>query len=244
VMMHDASTVAAVIIEPIIGAGGVIPPPKGYLERIKELCTKHNLLLIFDEVITGFGRVGASFATEKFNVTPDMITVAKGMTNAAVPAGAVICQGKIYQSLAEQADRENHPGPELFHGYTYSGHPLAMAAGIATLEVYEEQKIFENCAKMAPYWEQGLHSLKGLPNVVDIRNFGLLGGVELATIPGQHPSKRSADILERCFSKGLYIRIAGPTMTLSPPLIAEKQHIDRLVNTLGEAIVESARELK
>ena len=245
IAMFDASTIAAVMVEPVIGAGGVIPPPVGYLARLREICNKHNILLIFDEVITGFGRTGAAFATEKFNVTPDMLTVAKGMTNAAVPAGAVIVQGKIYDTMLAAADRDGHVGPEFFHGYTYSGHPLAMAAGLAAIEVYEEQKIFENCARMEKYWEEGLHSLKGLPHVVDIRNIGLLGGVELATVPNQpNAAKRSGDILERAFSKGLYCRIAGPSMTLSPPLIAETHHIDRIVNTLADAIVESAKELK
>lgn len=244
IALHDASTIAAVIVEPVAGSTGVLPPPVGYLKRLREICTKHDILLIFDEVITGFGRVGASFATSKFDVTPDMITCAKGLTNGAVPAGAVITASKIYDSILQAADREG-PGSniEFMHGYTYSGHPLAMAAGLATLEVYEEQKLFENADALAPYWEQGLHSLRGLPHVTDIRNCGLMGAVEFAVVPGL-PMKRSLDIFNRTFHKGVFSRCAGPTIAWSPPLVCNKTHIDRMINTFADAIVESSKELK
>lgn len=239
--LHDASTIAAVIVEPVSGSAGVLVPPAGYLNRIREICTKNNILLIFDEVITGFGRLGASFGAEKFNVTPDMITCAKGLTNGAVPAGAVITKQGIYESILEDADRKG-PGShiELFHGYTYSGHPLAMAAGLATLKVFKEEKLFEHADAMAPYWEQGLHSLKGLPHVIDIRNYGLMGAVEVAQVPG-FPVKRANDIFQRCLAKGLFVRVAGSTIAGAPPITLQKQHIDRYVNTLGEAIVESSK---
>jgi len=240
VTLHDASTIAAVIVEPVAGSTGVIPPPEGYLERLREICTKHDILLIFDEVITGFGRLGSSFGTEKFDVTPDIITCAKGLTNAVVPCGAVICNSKLYQALADNADSDKGATIELFHGYTYSGHPLAMAAGLATLEVYEEQKLFANANNLAPYFQEAIHSLKGLPNVVDIRNLGLMGAVELSPVPGE-PFKRVIDVFERAFDKGVFVRGSGVNIAISPPLIVNKIQIDQIFNTLGEAIVESAK---
>eukprot|EP01041_Mallomonas_annulata_P008538 gene8538-17609_t len=243
VSLYDASTIAAVIIEPVAGSTGVLPPPQGYLKRIREICTKHDILLIFDEVITSFGRLGESFATVKFDVTPDIIVCAKGLTNGVVPAGAVICQKGIYDSIIDGAERDG-PGSsiELFHGYTYTGHPLAMAAGRATLKVMRDDNILQRATELAPYWENALHSLKGLPHVIDIRNCGLMGGVEVSQIPGL-PTKRSGDIFDRCFEKGVFVRQAGSTIAGSPALIYEKKHIDRYVNTLAEAIVESSKYL-
>jgi beta-alanine--pyruvate transaminase len=242
IALHDASNIACLIIEPVIGSSGVIPPPQGYLERIREICTKHDILLIFDEVITGFGRVGTPFATTKFNVTPDIITAAKGLTNAAVPAGAVICQGKLYQALMDAADKDGGSAIEMFHGYTYSGHPLAMAAGLAALEVYQDHDMFNRSTAMAPFFEQAIHSLKGLPNVVDIRNCGMMGAVELSPVPGA-PFKRAMDIFQRCYDNGVFVRGSGISIALSPPLIVNEQEIERIISTLSDAIVASAKEL-
>lgn len=181
VALHDASTIAAVIVEPLAGSTGVLIPPQGYLERLRAICDRHGILLIFDEVITGFGRLGAPFASQYFGVTPDLITVAKGLTNAAVPMGAVIVRDEIYDTFMQ--------GPagqiEFFHGYTYSGHPLACAAALATLEIYEKEALFERAASLAPYWQEAIHSLRGLPHVIDIRNLGLVAGIELAPREGQ-----------------------------------------------------------
>jgi beta-alanine--pyruvate transaminase len=243
VTFHDPSTIAACIIEPVAGATGVLPPPTGYLKKIREICSKHGILLIFDEVITGFGRLGSPFATLKFDVTPDIITCAKGLTNAAVPAGAVITQSHVFDAIHSAAHKLPEMQVEFYHGYTYSAHPLAMAAGLAALDAYQNEKIWENADKMSSYWEQGLHSLKGLPNVVDIRNCGLLGAVEFTAIPGA-PVKRSMDIFDRCFEKGLFMRVVGPAIALSPPLILEKKHVDRIVNTIAEAVKESNEQLK
>lgn len=240
IALHDASTIAAVFVEPVPGSTGVLPPPKGYLQKLREICDKHGILLVFDEVINGFGRLGKSFATEYFDVTPDMITCAKGLTNSVVPQGAVISQAKIYKQLMDSADKDSQATIEFFHGYTYTGHPLAMAAGIATLEVYQEEGLFERANDLAPYFQEGIHSLKGLPNVIDIRNVGLMGAIELAPIPG-NPSKRGSDIYDRAFEKGVYARLTGNTLACAPPLISTKAHIDRLFNTLGEAIVESSK---
>eukprot|EP01039_Chlorochromonas_danica_P007568 gene7568-8368_t len=242
VAFHDASTIAAVIVEPVAGSTGVLPPPKGYLEKIREICTKHNILLIFDEVITGFGRLGSSFATERFNLTPDIITCAKGLTNATVPAGAVICQGHIFDSIYSAAHANPGVQMEFFHGYTYSGHPLAMAAGIATLDVYKEEGLFERAAELEPYLEAGLHSLRDLPHVIDIRNLGLMGAIELAPLPGA-PTKRAFDVFDRCFNKGVFVRVSGSAVVMSPPLISEKRHIDKLIDALKESIIDSAKHL-
>jgi beta-alanine--pyruvate transaminase len=191
-------------------------------------------------VITGFGRLGASFAAEKFDVNPDMITCAKGLTNGVIPAGAVICRNGLYSTLMESADREGKGSHiEFFHGYTYSGHPLAMAAGIATLEIYKEQDLFQRADDLAPYFEDALHSLKGLPHVIDIRNCGLMGAVELSPVLN-FPTKRAGDIFSRCFEKGVFVRPTGSTIAMSPPLTFKKRDIDRLVGTLAESIVESS----
>ncbi|HEX7120912.1 MAG TPA: aspartate aminotransferase family protein, partial [Gemmatimonadaceae bacterium] len=221
---RGAETIAAVIVEPVAGSTGVLVPPRGYLERLRAICDRHGILLIFDEVITGFGRLGASFATEYFGVTPDLVTVAKGITNGAVPMGAVFVRGEIYNTVVNATAR----GIEFFHGYTYSGHPLACAAGLATLRLYREEGLFERAASLAPYWEEAVHSLRGLPHVIDIRNLGLVAGVELESRPDA-PGARALDLLADCFQNGLLIRVTGDIIALSPPLIIEKAEIDRLV---------------
>lgn len=228
---RGADTIAAVIVEPMAGSTGVLVPPKGYLRRLRELCDRHGILLIFDEVITGFGRLGAPFAADYFGVLPDLMTVAKGLTNAAVPMGAVFVRHGIYDTVVNAAPS----GIELFHGYTYSGHPLAAAAGLATLELYETEGLFERAASLAPYWEEALHSLRGLPNVLDIRNLGLVGGIELEPRAGA-PGTRAFDVFVDCFNRGALIRVTGDIIALSPPLIIEQRQIDELVGTLTTAI--------
>ncbi|MDR5639210.1 aspartate aminotransferase family protein [Thermosynechococcus sp. GLH187] len=233
VALHDASTIAAVIVEPLAGSTGVLIPPQGYLERLRAICDRHGILLIFDEVITGFGRLGAPFASQYFGVTPDLITVAKGLTNAAVPMGAVIVRDEIYDTFMQ--------GPagqiEFFHGYTYSGHPLACAAALATLEIYEKEALFERAASLAPYWQEAIHSLRGLPHVIDIRNLGLVAGIELAPREGQGGA-RGYDALCRAFEAGLLIRVTGDIIALSPPLIVERSHIDQMVDILSRVLRE------
>jgi beta-alanine--pyruvate transaminase len=228
---RGAGTIAAVIVEPLAGSTGVLVPPKGYLERLRALCDKHGILLIFDEVITGFGRLGAPFAADYFGVVPDLMTVAKGLTNAAVPMGAVFVRNKIYQTVVDSTPA----GIEFFHGYTYSGHPLAAAAGLATLELYETEGLFQRAASLAPYWEDALHSLRGLPRVVDIRNLGLVGGIELEPRAGA-PGARAFDVFVDCFNRGVLIRVTGDIIALSPPLIIEERQIDELIGTVSEAI--------
>jgi beta-alanine--pyruvate transaminase len=235
VALHGPETIAAVIVEPVAGSTGVILPPKGYLERLRSICTKHGILLIFDEVITGFGRLGAPFASQYFGVKPDMITCAKGLTNGVIPMGAVLTSAAIHDAFMT--------GPEhvieLFHGYTYSGNPIASAAGLATLETYREEGLFERAAEIAPYWEQALHSLKGLPHVIDIRNMGLIGAVELEPIAGE-PTKRAFAAFVAAFEKGILIRTTGDIIAMSPPLIIEKAHIDELVGTLAGVLKAAA----
>jgi len=227
VALHDASNIAAVIVEPVAGSTGVLVPPRGYLERLRAICDKHDILLIFDEVITGFGRLSAPFAADRFGVTPDLMCLAKGLTNAAVPAGAVAASTGIYDALLEGADAPI----ELFHGYTYSAHPLACAAGLATLETYSEDDLFARAAAMEGYWQEALHSLADARHVVDIRNLGIVGGVELSPRPGA-PTARAMEVFETCFDEGLLIRVTGDIIALSPPLILEKVHIDRMVETI------------
>lgn len=239
-MLHDPSTIAAVIVEPAAGSIGVLPPPVGYLEKLREITSKHGILLIFDEVITGFGRVGAPFGVNKFNVTPDMVVMAKGMTNGVVPCGGVMAQKHVYESMINAANKDPNAHIEFFHGYTYSGHPLAMAAGSATVDVYNEMKLFQNAANLSSYFEEALHSMKGLPNVVDIRNVGMMGAVEFCAVPGNRT--RAFDIFERCFQKGVLIRASGVSLAVSPPLICEKKHIDHMVNVWMESIIESGKE--
>ena len=235
VALHDASTIAAVIVEPIAGSTGVLLPPKGYLERLRAICDKHGMLLIFDEVITGFGRTGNPFAAQTFGVTPDLITSAKGLTNGAVPMGAVICKQGVYDAFMQ--------GPEhlieFFHGYTYSAHPLACAAGLATLETYADEGLLTRAQTIQGSFADAVHSLKGLPNVIDIRNFGLVAGIELAPLPGA-TAKRAFDIFLECWEQGVLVRTTGDIVALSPPLIVEKAHIERMVDVLGAAIRKNA----
>ena len=235
VQERGAETIAAVIVEPMAGSTGVLIPPKGYLTRLRAICDRHGILLIFDEVITGFGRLGTAFAADYFGVTPDVMTVAKGLTNAAVPMGAVFVRRGIYDTVVNSAPS----GIELFHGYTYSGHPLAAAAGLATLELYQHEGLFERAASLAPYWADALHSLRGLPNVIDIRNLGLVGGIELEARAGV-PGARAFDVFVDCFNRGALIRVTGDIIALSPPLIIEPRQIDSLIETLGHAIRAAA----
>ncbi len=232
VTLHGAETIAAVIVEPIAGSTGVLLPPKGYLERLREICTKHGILLIFDEVITAFGRVGnAATAAEIFGVQPDIITMAKGLTAGTIPMGAVAVDKKIYDAF--MTGPEN--AIELFHGYTYSGHPVAAAAGLAVLDTYRDEGLFERTQELAPYWESALHALKGLPHIIDLRNIGLIGAIEMESIPGK-PTARAFEAFLRCFEKGLLIRTTGDTIALSPPLIISKQQIDEIFDTLSGVI--------
>jgi len=229
--LHDPSNIAAVIVEPVACSAGVFIPPKGYLARLREICTKHDILLIFDEVITGFGRLGTSFAADYFGVVPDMITFAKNVTNAAVPLGGVIAKNEIYDAMMQ--------GPEhvieLFHGYTYSGHPLATAAALATLDLYRDEGLFARAASLAPYIESVAHSLRDLPNVVSIRNIGLVAAVELAPRPNT-PGKRGYEVFIECFNRGVLGRVSGDNLMFAPSFIAEKKHIDQMFETLAAAI--------
>ena len=231
VMLHDQSNIAAVIVEPVAGSTGVLVPPIGYLQKLREICDKYGILLIFDEVITGFGRTGNPFAADTFGVTPDMITFAKGVTNGAVPMGGVIVSEKIYEAFQQGPEEQI----EFFHGYTYSGHPLASAAAIATLDVYKEEDLFERTKDLAPYFEEAIHSLKGLPHVIDIRNMGLMGGVELKPIAGS-PGKRAHSVFMNCYENGVLVRAAGDTIALTPSFIASKSHIDQIVGTIKSAL--------
>lgn len=235
IALHDASTIAAVIVEPVAGSTGVLIPPKGYLQRLRAICDKHDILLIFDEVITGFGRLGAAFGADWFGVRPDILCMAKGITNAAVPMGAVAVSTRIHDTFMQCSDTPI----EFFHGYTYSGHPLACAAGIATLEVYQEDDLFNRAAAMAPSWQQAVHSLKDARHVIDIRNLGLIGGIELESRPGA-PTTRALEVFDRCFDKGVMIRVTGDIIALSPPLIIEEAQIDRIVETIRGALSETA----
>lgn len=236
VALHDASTIAAVIIEPISGSAGVVLPPEGYLKRIREICDKYGILLIFDEVITGYGRVGNAFAAQRFNVTPDLITTAKGLTNGSVPMGAVFVSDSVQQAFMSGPDNMI----DLFHGYTYSGHPLACAAALATLDIYAEEKLFDKAFALESYWQAAIHGLRDLPNVIDIRNFGLIGAIELAPRDGK-PGARAYEVFSRCFhDKDTLIRVTGDVIALSPPLILEKTHIDSLFSAIAEAIRETA----
>ena len=235
VQLHDASTIAAVIVEPMAGSTGVLVPPKGYLQRLREITKKHGILLIFDEVITAFGRLGTNFGADLFGVEPDMITFAKGVTSGAVPMGGVIVSSDIYQAFMTGA-----PGAiELFHGYTYSAHPLACAAGIATLQLYEDEDLFARAARMAPKFEDALHSLKGVKNVVDIRNIGLVGGIELAARTGA-PGARGFETYLKCFERGVLVRNTADIIALAPALIVEEKHIVEIIATLRDVLEELA----
>ncbi|ASU36978.1 aspartate aminotransferase family protein [Herbaspirillum sp. meg3] len=227
VTLHDASNIAAVIVEPVAGSTGVLIPPKGYLKRLRELCTKHGILLIFDEVITGFGRLGTPFASDYFDVEPDLFTTAKGLTNGVVPMGAVFVKPHVHDAFMHGPD-----GIELFHGYTYSGHPLACAAGLASLDIFEQDGILEHAQSVSDYFQEAAHSLRGLPNVIDIRTIGMIAGIELASIPGK-PGARAYDAFRRAFNDGILIRVTGDIIALSPPLVIEKKHIDELFGKLA-----------
>ena len=231
VTLHDASTIAAVIVEPVAGSTGVLIPPKGYLKKLRDICTKHGILLIFDEVITGFGRLGAPFGADYFGVTPDIITTAKGITNGVIPMGAVFVKKEIHDAFMT--------GPEhlieFFHGYTYSGNPIACAAGIGTLDTYKEEGLLTRGEELAPYWEDALHSLKGEPHVIDIRNIGLVGAIELESIPG-HPTKRAFQAFVKAFERGALIRTTGDIIALSPPLIITKGQINELIDHVREVL--------
>ncbi|WP_395647023.1 aspartate aminotransferase family protein [Terricaulis sp.] len=235
VQLHDASTIAAVMVEPVAGSTGVLIPPKGYLQRLRELCSKHDILLIFDEVITGFGRLGAPFAAHYFDVKPDILTMAKAITNAAVPMGAVAASREIYDTILANSDTPI----ELFHGYTTSGHPLACAAGLATLDTYRDEGLFERAAELAPYWEDAMHSLKGEPHVIDIRNLGLIGGVELEPRPGA-ATARALEAFKHCFDAGVLIRVTGDILAFSPPLIIERSQIAQIADTVRGALAKIA----
>jgi beta-alanine--pyruvate transaminase len=231
VAKHGADTIAAVIVEPMAGSTGVLVPPVGYLERLRAICDRHGILLIFDEVITGFGRCGAAFAASVVGVVPDMLTMAKGLTNGAVPMGAVAVRRGLHDAVIDGTPA----GIELFHGYTYSGHPLACAAGIATLDLYQSEGLFERAASMAPYWEDAVHALRSAPGVADIRNMGLVAGIELQPRDGA-PGARGFDTFLACFERGVLIRVTGDTIALSPPLVVETGHIDEIVGTLAETL--------
>jgi beta-alanine--pyruvate transaminase len=231
VALHGAETIAAVIVEPLAGSTGVLIPPVGYLQRLRNLCTKHGILLIFDEVITAFGRVGGATAAGTWGVTPDILTMAKGLTNAVVPMGAVAVHRSIHDDIVNGAA----DGIELFHGYTYSGHPLASAAGLATLDIYQREGLFDRAAELGDYWADAAHSLKGLPHVIDVRTIGLVAGVEFAPRPGA-PTKRAMELFHACFDNGLLVRATGDIIALSPPLILERSHIDQMFGMLAEQI--------
>jgi beta-alanine--pyruvate transaminase len=233
VALHDASNIAAVIVEPVAGSTGVLIPPKGYLQRLREICDKYGILLIFDEVISGFGRLGTGFAADYFGVLPDMITVAKGITNGTVPLGAVFIRKGIYDTFMERAES----AIELFHDYTYSGHPIACAASMATLDIYEKEGLFDRARNLSDYWQTAVHSLKGQPHVIDTRNLGLVAGIELESIPGK-PGARAFDCFLRCYEQGLLIRTTGDIIALSPPLVIERSQIDELFDKLTKVLHE------
>jgi len=237
IQLHDATNIAAVIVEPMSGSAGVVVPPVGYLERLREICTTHDILLIFDEVITGFGRMGANTGSEYFGVTPDILNAAKQITNGAQPLGVVVAKQEIYDTFIAAG------GPDYMlefpHGYTYSAHPIACAAGIATLDVMRKEGLIARVAELAPYFENAVHSLKGAKIVTDIRNIGLAAGLTIAAAPGE-PAKRPYEIAMRCWQKGFYVRYGGDTIQLAPPFIATEREIDDLINVLGEAITATA----
>jgi beta-alanine--pyruvate transaminase len=237
VALHDASNMAAVIVEPFSGSAGVVVPPKGYLKRLRNICTAHNILLIFDEVITGFGRAGAMTGAEAFGVTPDIMNVAKQVTNGAQPLGAVIVSKEIYDTFMATG------GPEYMvefpHGYTYSAHPVACAAGNAALDVLVKEDMIGRVRSLAPLFQNAVHSLKGHRHILDIRNYGMAAGFTIAPLPGE-PAKRPFEIAMACWRKGFYVRYGGDTIQLAPPFISEREEIDRLINALGDSLNEVA----
>jgi beta-alanine--pyruvate transaminase len=235
VALHGAETIAAIIVEPVAGSTGVLLPPKGYLERLRAICDRHGIVLIFDEVITGFGRLGTPFAVDYFGVVPDLVATAKGLTNGAIPMGAVFARRKVYDALM-QGPKEQI---ELFHGYTYSGHPAACAAGLATLDIYRDEGLLTRAATLTHHWQEAVHSLQGLPNVIDIRALGLLAGIELAPRPNA-AGARAYDIFVDCFERGLLVRVTGDIIALSPPLIVEPAQVDQIVSILSDALRRAA----
>jgi beta-alanine--pyruvate transaminase len=230
VALHDASTIAAVIVEPIAGSTGVLIPPRGYLQRLREICDRHGILLIFDEVITGFGRTGAPFAAQEFGVTPDLLTVAKGMTNGCVPMGGVLVSKAVYDTFMQGPD-----GIELFHGYTYSAHPVACAAGLATLDIYRREGLLTRARTLASKWEDAAHALKGLPHVIDVRNYGLILGLELEPVAGK-TGARAFEVFTKCFERGLLVRQTADILALSPPLTVTPAQIDEMFGTLSDVL--------
>jgi len=237
IALHDASNIAAVIVEPFAGSAGVVIPPQGYLKRLRDICTAHNILLIFDEVITGFGRCGTLTGADAFGVVPDIMNAAKQITNGAQPLGAVIASKEIYDTFMAAG------GPDYMlefpHGYTYSAHPVACAAGIAALDVLQKEDMPARVKALAPHFENAVHSLKGSKHVTDIRNFGLAAGLTIAALPGE-PARRPYEIAMNCWKKGFYVRYGGDTIQLAPPFISEKAEIDRMINALGDALAETA----
>jgi beta-alanine--pyruvate transaminase len=236
VALHDASNIAAVIIEPMAGSTGVLIPPKGYLQRLREICDKHGILLIFDEVITGFGRLGSTFAAQHYGVTPDMITAAKGITNGCIPMGAVFVKQEIHDAFMAQPA----PGIELPHGYTYSGHPIACAAALATLDTYAEENLLSRGSRMEAKMQQAAHALRDLPHVIDIRNTGLVSAIEFAPRPNAPVGKRAFEVFKACFDKGLLVRATGDNIAISPPLIINDAQIDQIFGTLREVMADLA----
>lgn len=235
VALHGSETIAAVIVEPVAGSAGVLPPPKGYLERLRAICDQHGILLIFDEVITGFGRLGTPFAVDYFGVVPDIVTTAKGLTNGAIPMGAVFASRKVYDAMMQGPEN----AIELFHGYTYSGHPASCAAGLATLEIYAEEGLLTRGAALSKRWEDAIHGLKSARHVFDIRTIGLIAGIELESRSGA-PGARAYDVFVDCLKRGVLIRVTGDIIALSPPLIIEDGQIDQIVNIIGEALTRAA----
>ena len=238
--LHDPSNIAAIMVEPVSGSAGWYLPPKGYLQRLRQICDKHGILLIFDEVITGFGRLGTNFGADYFGVVPDMLNFAKCVTNGVIPLGGVICRSHLYDTMMSANEKSPAHAVEFMHGYTYSGHPVACAAAVATLNLYKEENLFERAGEMGKVLGDAMHSaFKGLPNVIGIRTLGLAGAVELSPIAGV-PGKRAFDIFMECFHNGIMVRPAGETLVLAPPYIVEKSHIDELVGTLAAAIKKHA----
>ncbi|MCL4801964.1 MAG: aminotransferase class III-fold pyridoxal phosphate-dependent enzyme [Burkholderiales bacterium] len=231
IAVHDASNIAAVIVEPVSGAGGVLIPPAGYLQRLREICDRHGILLVFDEVITGFGRLGRPFASQFFGVTPDLFTFAKGITSGAVPLGGVVVRKEIYDTFMNASG----PGVELFHGYTYSGHPRAAAAALGALDAYAEEALFDRANLLAGDFEDGVHSLRGLPNVIDTRNLQLIGAVELAPRPGA-PGARALEAFGKCWDRGVYVRPIGDALAICPPLVVEKRHLDQIFGVVADVL--------
>ena len=229
--LHDASNIAALIVEPVAGSTGILVPPLGYLQRLREICDRHGILLIFDEVITAFGRIGAPFAADRFGVVPDIITTAKGLTNGVIPMGAVIVRNEVHEALMQGPDHM----VELFHGYTYSGHPVAAAAGLATLQTYREEDSFASARALEPVFEEALHALRDEPHVIDIRNFGLMGGIELAPRPGA-PGARGFEVFLGCFERGVVIRNGGDVLQFAPFLDSTPEELSRIFDTVREVL--------